>query len=161
VDWKQGGPGGTYLIDNPASLRFQNAFPSGPTGYLFYTGREMYRATHSNINTHIRRFDPRELIATELIAGSDRNETGTSNGQPYIRMAANSLYNGWSLSPHDSPEAGLHVAHRQPAHQVLADGSVQSFLAKNAIRTVALQTVNGAWATRAGKADQYYYRALE
>ena len=160
ISWGGGFPG-YYVMDNPANLRFNNPFPTGAVGYFFYTGRKMHGSTHSNADTRTRRFDPREIIATELLGGSDRGETGAN----YLRVNTWNYATGWTLNPHEGVDCKPHQAHRDSAHQVLADGSVMSFAAREATKTVAWGTVNGSFATTAGpnnsRADGRYFRAPE
>lgn len=150
INWSKPGYPGYYAMDNPVRLRFDNAFPSGTTfGYFFYTGRKMLYSTHSNADTRPRRRDPREILVGEMLGGSDRNETGSD----YIRVNAWNYTAGWTLHPHESEDCTPHLAHKGQAHQVCADGSVRTFAARDATRTVAWTTVDGAVHEKAGPAN--------
>lgn len=146
VSWGPPGYPGYYIMDNPAGLRFNNAFPNGPAGYFFYAGRKMHKSTHSNADTIVRRNDPRELLVTDMLGGSDRDEVGAD----YIRVSAWNYTGGWTLNPHEGEDCLPHRSHTDNAHQVLADGSVVNFPAREATGTLAWGTVDGAWATTAG-----------
>ena len=150
IDWSPKGYPGFYIMDNPANIRFDNAFPGGASGYAFYTGRKMLYSTHSNADTRIRRADGKELLVTDLLGGSDRDEVGAD----YIRVNDWNYTGGWTLNPHESKDCRPHLSHTGTAHQLLADGSAQAFEAKRATNTVSWWTIDGAWHDKAGPTNQ-------
>lgn len=149
ISWGKPGYPGYYIMDNPAGLRFDNAFPPGAFGYFFYAGHKMFGSTHSNYDTLVRRNDPNELLVTDPLGGSDRDEVGAD----YIRVSAWNYAAGWTLNPHDGEDCMPHSRHSQMAHQVLADCGVVNFPARLATCTLAWGTVNGAWAEATGPAN--------
>lgn len=159
INWQRPGYPGYFIMDNPAGLRFDNAFPTGCVGYFFYVGRKMFQSTHSNADTRHRRHDPWEILVTDMLGGSDRDETGAD----YRRVNTWSYTSGWTLNPHESEDCLPHLSHMDNAHQVLADGSVMSFRARDAVRSVAWTTINGTvfeWAGPANtRANGPYMRA--
>lgn len=149
VNWSPPGYPGYFIMDNPAGLRFNNAFPTGCVGYFFYTGRKMLYSTHSNADTRIRRNDPRELLVTDMLGGSDRDETGAD----YRRVNTWNYVAGWTLNPHDGEDCMPHLSHAENAHQAVADGSVMNFAARRAVWSISWGTINGAWCETVGPAN--------
>jgi prepilin-type N-terminal cleavage/methylation domain-containing protein len=149
INWQKPGYPGYFIMDNPAGLRFDNDFPGGCAGYFFYVGRKMFQSTHSNADTRHRRHDPFEILVTDMLGGSDRDETGAD----YRRVNTWNYTAGWTLNPHESEECQPHLSHWGNAHQVLADGSVMTFRARDAVRSVAWRTINGTVFEWAGPAN--------
>ncbi len=149
VGWSRPGYPGFYIMDNPANIRFDNAFPNGKAGYFFYVGRKMLYSTHSNADTLVRRQDGGEILVTDPLGGSDRDEVGAD----YIRKNTWNYRAGWTLNPHQSKDCMPHVTHQENAHQVLAAGNVEHFPARDADRSVAWGTVNGTVFSWAGPAN--------
>ena len=138
--WLPPGYPGYYIMDNPANIRFNNAFPGGTFGYFFYTGRKMHVSTHSNADTRLRRNDPLEILVTDTLGGSDRDEVGAD----YIRVGAWGFgVNAWILNPHESEDCRPRSIMTEKAHQVVASGAVQSFTMAQAKASVSWGTING------------------
>ena len=138
--WTLPGYPGFYIMDNPANIRFNNAFPWGTFGYFFYAGRKMQYSTHSNADTRPRRNDPREILVTDILGGSDRNETGAD----YIRIGVWGFgADAHILNPHESEDCRPRSAMTERAHQVLASGAVESFRPQDASASVFWWTING------------------
>jgi prepilin-type N-terminal cleavage/methylation domain-containing protein len=141
-----------YIMDNPTYLSYKNNYTFRPTlGYFFYAGHKMHNSTHSNLDTRHRRADGGELLATDPLGGSDRNETGSN----YQRVV------NWIWNPHESQDT--RPLDNSKAHQALADGSVQTFAMLQSLRTVEWGTRNYALAKLVGPAnsiaDGKYYAA--
>lgn len=146
LNWSQGNPPtrgfpGKYIMaDHPAYLLFD--LPLNATGgvkpslgYFYLTGRKSHYADgsgrNSDIDTQVRRRDPKEILVTDPLGAPTHGGSGTAWGISYICIDQSIKA---MLNPHDSsnvtPVAGL----KEQAHEVLADGSVQSFLAKKTVR---------------------------
>ncbi len=150
IDWGRPGYPGYYIMDNPCGLGFDNPVPTGggTMGYFFYTGRKMLNSTHSNLDTMVRHNDPNELLVTDALGGSDRDETGAD----YLRINGWAT-GGWFLNPHDGKETMSISMHKQSAHQVIADGSVLTFPSGKAVGTVLWGTMDFAWGEYTGPAN--------
>lgn len=135
INWNTPGWPGYFIMDNPANLRFANAYPGGAFGYFYYTGRKMWNSTHSNADTRWRRRDPKEILVSDVLGSSDRNETGTGSNK-YQR------WTNWYLAPHEGPECIPFPNLKDRSHQVLADGSVQTWRNQLAVSSVSWGTVN-------------------
>lgn len=129
---------GTYVMSHPSGLTFDASFDSTngnkPTmGYFYLTGRKHHEGGSGHTydkDTRVRRRDPSEILVMDPLGGAMHDGSGTSWGVPWQQIGQST---NWILNPHDGPNCTLLGTLKEQAHQVLADGSVQNFPARNAV----------------------------